>query len=1170
MLNTFVSQLICVVVLLICSSAVTGILVSNGEKRTITIAENGDDNETCLFDKSRPCRSLGYVLGSKELNNTLVNITEGFYQLNGTYIIKSVTGLQIAGASSIKRPVVGCEIKNASGLVFQRCENVSLQNLEFQFCGSKFKTTSRAKNASVFSYAALLMEDSKHVNWKNVRISNSTGIGGVFYDVTGKVDMTHVTLEGNIGKMEQLSNTSSQGNVYNIGGGIYIEFKPTPSIEISTYSLTHCDFLDNFAENLKSDVISDSIGQSYFSLGRGGAISFISRGNRSRNTLNINTCSFANNRALWGAGIFCEFDDRSGNNSLRVYNSSFSGNKAVFAGGAIRIGINSNNQRGHNTIEVNETTFKQNIAALGGAFSEYQTVKARTSTVLIYKCLFQDNIAMAASSMHLQNLNATLIEVNISNSELVRQSLHLVREKEQGSLYCYSSYISMRGYNLVDGARNTGFILDFCHLVLNGTANFTRNSGTNGGAMSMHGHAKIRFKTGSKLILHNNKATSRGGAIYVETAVPLAEMFNSTQLNVYKCFFIFGDSEDEFKDADTFNTTIDFLGNSAAPRGGDNVWATTITWCRGKDEPHYNNTALKWKIMKSNGTVFSTNSTVVTSPRFIKNCNRDQWDAHPGIPIHPHITLRDENWNIVNGTVSIQITSIKKHAYLATNSEFQFSVNGNTNLKIKGSPGSKYNITLRTLGRFSIITTMQNSILKKCPPGLYWKNDTCICQPIDKGVLHCDIDANHIFIIPSRWGNVKDNDEFAQHVCPTHYCKKHLSNGVGWLFSKEDQCTDGRDPESPLCSKCREGHSVYLGSEKCQKCNSNSRLWLLLVFAVVLTIMVFAIIMVNLDTYSTYLNGFLYSYQIIPLLITDEEYLDNFISLIMAVTNVSGTGKMQEGFLLWNGMNDMNKLLLNYATPTYLILCTLAFGALSARCRCPFNRRTTFRAFVFISVIAYADFTKLSFKILRPVKLNGHWYVYLAAYMRYFGKDHLPYALTAILITIVVVIGFPLALLFPNYIVRVPRLSRLMGIIDTFQQPFRQEPYLHNFAVFYFLNRLVLLTLYIALPAGPVLDVVFGIACLFILIIFIVYKPYVDWKMNFFDGLQLTNIVIMSIVSAGTSVAYEEGVRKSFKTVNWVLAYVPLLCILYRLLTWGKKKMQDCKERSKSLHIYYI
>lgn len=1138
------------------SNCSVGVSVGYAQNKIVTISGLGNDTVDCLFNALMPCRSLDFVLTSRSLNNTLVIIEDGVYTLSKRIYIQNIINLNITGKDEDKKAVIKCERRNglgsSTGLAFQKCVNISMANLELRFCGMKFNSTSRVNGSVVYSQTALLMGNSQHVTWSGVHILDSAGIGSVFYDVTGNVDFNNVLFENNTGKVELISKTlSSRRILFQSGGGMNIEFTPLSSTSSSNYTLRWCKFAHNSDDDLRDDVMSDSSGQSYFSLGRGGGISFISRGSTQNNHLSLKNCILNGNRALWGAGVFAEFNDKSGNNMVKMTNTSFFDNVAVMAGGAVRIAVNSNNELGKNTVELQDCYFAQNRAKMGGAFSEYQTVKRKSRILVIKNTGFQDNVASVASDIHVQQLHAALINVSITFDR--ERIAYLGQSSSQGSLYCSSGSLSLREGVWVNGASNTGFVLDFCDIVLHGTASFKGNTGVNGGAMTLYGQSRVRFTTGSLLTLHSNTARNMGGAIYVETPIPLLKRFSSSQLNVHKCFFVFGDTDDEFKPADDFNATIDFLGNTAPPRGGDDIWATTLSWCRGRDEPIFNNSALKWKIMKSNGRAFATGRSIITSPGLIV-VKKEQWDAHPGIAAHVQLILRDENWNVVNGTIQIKIHALKKNA-VSSKSDVYFIANSRNSIHLMGFPGSLYNVTLRTLDRYSVSTVIESRELKVCPPGFYWKNRVCLCQSIDKGVTNCNSETRSVYIIPSRWGDTRNSKEFAKKVCPVHYCNACSDTGIGCLFKQADQCAQGRDSKSTLCSKCKGNLSVQLGSEKCDNCTSNIGILWLALFTVGLTVLVFAILLINLDAHSTYLNGFLYSYQIIPFLLSDEQYTDFIISFVIALTNVSGTGKLQKGICIWVGMNNMQKLLLNYLTPSYLIVCTMVFGALSSVWRrCPFNRKTTFRALVFISVIAYADFTKISFKILQPVEVAGKYYAYYAAYMPYFGNEHAPYAVTASVVFLFVVIGFPLALIFPSCIVRYPMFVRLMGIFDTFQQPFRRESYVHIFPAFYFINRFVLQMLKMSIHSGPVQNVAFSIACVVILVIFILCKPYTDWKTNFFDGLQLTNLVFMAIIFTAVGVAYENEVRVGLSKVICVLAYIPLLCIFYRITAkvWSK------------------
>lgn len=1122
----------------------------------------GNDSMDCLKNSSFYCKTIGYALKNGNLNSTQVLLMKNeIFLLNETIKIEFVSGLTIAREaeglhSEQERASIKCGSTNA-GLVFTQCQNISFANLDLQQCGSEFTTTSRNGNGSIVNAStALLMTDCRNVDLKRVTISESAGIGAVFYDVVGKVGFQHATFENN-----KFHFVQSPYKRMETGGGIYIEFLPFKKGHnmsgSSWYDFNGCSFRGNNANYSEDNVVSESIGSKFFSLGRGGGISFISRGKRQGNHLSIKSCLFHDNKALWGAGIFAEFDDKSGNNSMNVSNSNFSGNLAAMAGGGIRIGINSDNQMGYNTVFIKSSNFTKNSATIGGAFSQYRLSETgRDHEYLnIEGCRFEGNSAYLASTVHLQNVNATLTDAHITNE----------KSSKQGALYCFASHVILKGHTFVTGSHSTAFILDYCSLMIYDRANFTNNRGINGGAMTLYGHSKVRLTEGSTLTFHHNKAEKKGGAMYIETAIPtVSTKFISTQLNVYKCFFVFGNSNSDFYPAKNFNTSITFVGNKATI-SGENIWATTISWCRGENEQNVNNTALKWNMMHN-----LTTSSVVTSPYSIK-VNEEEWNAYPGISTNAKVTLRDENWNIVQGTIRITLESENDAITTTKGSELAVILHEIAKMTFKGPINTKFNVTLETLDRYSVKTMLLNRTLRDCPPGFqYRKNDmVCQCLNIGAGVTQCNPENKKVYILSNRWGNPRGTKEFAENVCPSHYCNR--SDGIkdtannGRLFNKNTQCAEGRNQTSILCSHCKEDYSVVLGAETCKQCKKkNSPLWILL-FLVLLTIIVLGVMLVNVDTYSTYLNGFFYSYQIIPLLIENKRDLDYFLSLLISISNFSGLGKVQIGVCIFDGMTNMDKLLLNYLAPVYLIVSTVVIGALSRYFRrCSFSRKSTFRAFVFISVLAYADFTKLTVKILKPVKINGTYYAYNAGYMPYFGKSHAPYAATAVAVLVLIVLGFPLVLIFRNYITRYPKFVKLSGIFDTFREPFKDGPYYNIFAVYYFTNRLVLLSFDLAIESKPLHDSCFCIASVIILMIFIICQPYKETKMNIVDGVQLTNLTFMTFFHTAVSLAYDSKVRKGLESVNHVLAYIPFLCIAYGATFWLMKKIKQYQEKRRN------
>ena len=1142
--------------------------------------KHGNDSINCLKNSSVYCKTISYALKNGNLNSTQVLLAKNEkYALNETIKIEFVFGLKIASeAENVhfeqERPSIMCGATNA-GLVFTQCQNISLADFNLKLCGSDFTTTSRNKRSLINASTALLMTDSKNINFKRVAISSSAGIGAVFYDVVGTVRFEYVTFDRNIVPMAPVTSdyhrfhfAHSSYEQLETGGGIYIEFRPFKKWQYtnssSWYSFNVCSFRHNNANYLTNRVISESIGKRFFSLGRGGGISFISRGTRQGNHLIIDSCLFHGNQALWGAGIFAEFDDESGTNSIKVSNSDFRGNHAEMAGGGVRIGINSDNEMGYNTVVIKGSNFTKNSAKIGGAFSQYRSSETGRDHeyILIEGCRFEGNSAFLASTVHVQNVNATLINARIINEN---NRMMLGNSLKQGALYCFSSHVILKGDTFVSGSHFTAFILDYCLLMIFGKANFTHNRGINGGAMTLYGHSKVRLTEGSMLTFHCNRAQKKGGAIYVETAIPTLTRFNSTELNVYKCFFVFGNSNSDYHSAKNFNTSIEFIGNKAPKILGKNIWATTISWCRGENEQNFNNTALKWSIMHN-----LTEDSVRTSPYSIE-VNEEEWNAYPGISTDARVTLRDENWNIVQGTLRITLKSENDAITTTKDSELDVIKDGIAKITFTGPVNTKFDVLLETLDRYSVQKIMFNRTLRDCPPGFQYCKHAMVCQclGIDAGVTHCNPENRKVYIIPNRWGNPWGTKEFAENVCPSHYCNRsdaiNDTANNGRLFNKNTQCAEGRNQMSTLCSQCKEDYSVILGAETCEPCKDNrSGLWMLL-FLVLLTILVLAVMLVNVDTYSTYLNGFFYSYQIIPLLIENKLQLDYFISFLMSISNFSGFGKIQKGVCVFDRMTNMDKLLLNYLAPVYLVVSTVIIGALSRYFkRCIFSRKSTFRAFVFISVIAYADFTKLTVKILRPVKINGTYYAYYAAYMPYFGQEHARYAGTAVAVLVLIVLGFPLVLMFPNYITRYPKFVKLSGIFDTFREPFKDGPYYNMFAVYYFTNRLVLLSLDLAVESKPLHDCCFCIASVVILMIFIICQPYKETKMNIVDGLQLTNLTFMTFFYTAVSLAYESKVRHSLEKVNHALAYIPFLCVAYGATMWLMKKIKQYQEKRRN------
>ena len=100
---------------------------------------------------------------------------------------------------------------------------------------------------------------------------------------------------------------------------------------------------------------------------------------------------------------------------------------------------------------------------------------------------------------------------------------------------------------------------------------------------------------------------------------------------------------------------------------------------------------------------------------------------------------------------------------------------------------------------------------------------------------------------------------------------------------------------------------------------------MLLLLIVGLSIFVVAVLYFKIDAFSGYLNAFFYSYQMILLLIPESIRLDPFISFVIGITGFSGTGG-RFGICIFNGMDNLDKLTMNYVAPGWMVVFTWFVG----------------------------------------------------------------------------------------------------------------------------------------------------------------------------------------------------------------------------------------------------
>ena len=283
-------------------------------------------------------------------------------------------------------------------------------------------------------------------------------------------------------------------------------------------------------------------------------------------------------------------------------------------------------------------------------------------------------------------------------------------------------------------------------------------------------------------------------------------------------------------------------------------------------------------------------------------------------------------------------------------------------------------------------------------------NETCRCI---EGTSHhqayydcenqdgpCTKEAK-VYILKGRWWDKSDNQK--TYACPFGYCnvdENRCKERESYCeFNETNQCSKGR--EGRLCGKCAQGLSVAFGSEDCKQCK-NSNILILLIFFVILSILILAIIYFNVNAFSGYFNAFLYSYQVMGVFIPRYVELDRVSLFFIYALGLQGTGS-NIGVCFYDGMDNLDKIGLNFFIPVYMLVFTGIIGKFLPNRAWQFllthqtegaapRRASIGRALSFVAVICYSLITTITLDLMDRITIDGKEYVYKAAFVEYLGE----------------------------------------------------------------------------------------------------------------------------------------------------------------------------------------
>ena len=866
----------------------------------------GNNTQECI-NGSEPCRSLSFAFQPEyRRSSTQYVLLPGTHYLgNSTYDspFTDLDGLAIVGnGSGSLDTVIECNAPN-SGLAFVGVSNIYLERVTFNHCAALRNSTSRNYTLEGFamqkSQAALYFYLCNNVSMSMVEITNSPDATGVvMYDTIGTNRIEHCTFSNN-----RIGHTSP----YPGGGGFYVEFSycapgdnnctndgsDITANQNANYLFSNCTFVYNKADSIDPTNASTFIlplGRNHIAFGRGGGLSIFFNGNASHNRVSITDCSFDNNRALWGGGLFVEFHDTAGDNLLSVggitgfvSNKCLSTNKSGTGGGGMRIGHYVYGESvGMNTVTLHGCNFLGNSASNGGGLSISPTLQDtkldQVAFVNISDCHFSNNTARLGAAVEIAKfsliIKGHMLHAQFTNCDFRYNTIHYLNatspyQTGEGSVYVNKVHVHFRGdvlfkSNTGSAIAVVGMPVDF----MNCSANFTHNRGSKGGGIALLGAASILINESSELYFYDNTAETHGGAIY--NRYTEKETFDSYA----NCFIR---HYNPFLQPDNWNATFVFRKNHHMNDKKNAVFSTSILPCtlvRGSILSN-SSEALCWQ-----GWDYNCSEEISSEPGSITFNSTDKikpiLKAYPGQPFRLPLIIEDDVHNIITRQTVFSAASNDTHS--AEIKPSYTYVSGET-VAVTGIEKQTFILELDSAGDrvWHVEFTVE---LQNCPPGFKAtsNNSDAKCECIQNGFLgnvDCDMDSFSASLLNNYWMGFlpKHNNTLVVSHCPPNFC--YLSpNQSSFPLPNSANELDGlicgrQNRTGILCGECKDGYGPVVNTEthECILCNdtdiaANATYYVLSVY-LPLFILFAAIILFNIKLTSGPANAFIVYSQVV-------------------------------------------------------------------------------------------------------------------------------------------------------------------------------------------------------------------------------------------------------------------------------------------------------------------
>ena len=838
---------------------------------------SGTNSSSCWTGGAQlPCVSLGLGLqGLQQYNHTSLWLANGTYillsgNLEGDgvddYRFVSMEGIVVSATHIDKNDDYPVEVlcEGSVGLSFIYSSNITIRGVKFVGCGAEQYSTSRLKDDIQFRrfHAALYFLYVSDVTLEFVKVTDSYGTGVVMYATVGTNTIAHSAFTGNA------PSPGTSG-----GGGLYIEFPycapilsedvqncseksnvPQHYVSYSQFTIERCVFSNNTA-NILNETDSTFILphlQVHLAFGRGGGLSVFFKGHSSNNSIHVSNSDFISNNALWGAGLFVEYQDMSFNNTFSVESSLVENNQCFHhsseqkgtGGGGARLGhiFFDTTHASCNNMSFSNVKFSENKAYYGGGLSLYSTrepSKAQpTNTLVFHGCKWMYNVARVGSGVDLSvwhpvpygaimapNFTDCLFEGNTAEYTSV-----LGEYVGIGAFYSDFIPVNFLGDILFYLNRQSALACIGAQLSFhaNCTAEFIDNSGRNGGAVALMGYSFIQVSRNTTITFQNNSAEFVGGAIYAQS-IGEHDLISSRN-----CFVRYDDIEVTPWDWEA----VFIFENNTANKEVNSIYATSLLTClwggaygsASTDNDTQN--VFCWNSNQTNPTqwVYSSNNCTAeiatSAANFVLNMNNTNDCVHdkmcnisikviPGLStVLPFYTIDDRKNNVTNASVlTAKVIEVGNHTHdnetssIGNTYDNETASVGNTFLYISdnsillyGTPNESAYVKFETIAP-RVISMSIKVIFTSCPPGMVLTNGgrgeapTCECKGNYGGLISdCHSIRYYTELRRGSWiGTLDNKSDFVVGECP--YCSAWTSN------PSFDLPQNGTNLSNNLCSR---------------------------------------------------------------------------------------------------------------------------------------------------------------------------------------------------------------------------------------------------------------------------------------------------------------------------------------------------------------------------------